>query len=76
LCFSEGLLVTLLHRFYTAMTCLGFAMITACNPVPLSVVASDFSINGVTGTVTVTAGAQVVRIDLTSKDTRSQTDIS
>lgn len=52
------------------MTCLGFAMITACNPVPLSVVASDFSINGVTGTgtgtgtvtVTVTAGAQVVRI--------------
>lgn len=60
------------------MTCLGFTMMTACNPVPLSVVASDFSINGVTGTgvVTVTAGAQVVRIDLTSKDTRSQTDTS
>lgn len=72
--------MTLLHRFYTVMTCLGCAMITACNPVPLSVVASDFSINGVTGTgtgvVTVTAGAQVVTIDLTSKETRSQTDTS
>ena len=65
--------MTLLHRFYTVMTCLGFAMMTACNPVPLSVIASDFSINGVkgTGVVTVTAGAQDVTIDLTSKETCS-----
>ena len=63
----------LLHRFYTVMTCLGFAMMTACNPVPLSVVASDFSINGVKGTgdVTATGAAQEVTIDLTSKETCS-----
>ena len=62
--------MTLLHRFYTVMTCLGFAMMTACNPVPLSVVASDFSINGVKGTgpLTVTGSAQEVTIDLTSKE--------
>ncbi len=65
--------MTLLHRFYTVMTCLGFAMMTACNPVPLSVVASDFSINGVKGTgpLTVTGSAQEVTIDLTSKETCS-----
>jgi Protein of unknown function (DUF1566) len=42
----------LLHRFYVALLCMGFALITACNPVPLSVEASDFSINGVKGTST------------------------
>jgi Protein of unknown function (DUF1566) len=52
---------------------LGLVVITACNPVPLSVVASDFSINGVkgTGAVTVTGSAQEVTIDLTSKETCS-----
>ena len=65
--------MTLLHRFNTVMTCLGFAMMTACNPVPLSVVASDFSINGVKGTgpLTVTGSAQEVTIDLTNKETCS-----
>ena len=38
------------HRIYTALLCMAFALITACNPAPLSVVASDFSINGVKGT--------------------------
>jgi hypothetical protein len=51
--------LTLLYRFYAvlyaALVCTGFALLTACNPVPLSVVASDFSINGVKGTNTTTA---------------------
>lgn len=53
---------------------LGLVVIAACNPVPLSVVASDFSINGVKGTgeiTTTTGSAQEVTIDLTSKETCS-----
>jgi hypothetical protein len=62
--------MNLLRRIYTGLLCLSLALIAACNPVPLSVVASDFSINGVTGTgaVTATASAQEVTIDLTSKE--------
>ena len=59
----------LFGRFCAILLCLG--LIAACNPVPLSVVASDFSINGVkgTGAVTATGSAQEVTIDLTSKET-------
>ncbi len=59
--------MTLIHR---VLTCLSFLLISACNPVPLSVVASDFSINGVkgTGVITATGSAQEVTIDLTSKE--------
>ena len=39
-----------IHRIYAALLCLAFALLTGCNPAPLSVVASDFSINGVKGT--------------------------
>lgn len=62
--------MTLLHRFCTTLSCLGLAMLTACNPVPLSVIASDFSINGVkgTGVVTATGSPQEVTIDLTSQE--------
>ena len=48
--------MTLLQRFYTAWVCSGVALIAACNPVPLSVVAADFSINDVKGTSTTTTG--------------------
>lgn len=80
-------LVYLFRRVCLALLCLGFAAITACNPVPLSVVASDFSINDVNGTGTTTTGTtttttttgtststtsvQNVTIDLTSKETCS-----
>ena len=40
------------HRFGAALICMVLAFLTACNPAPLSVVASDFSINGVKGTST------------------------
>ena len=47
--------MTIFHRFfYTALACSAVALITACNPVPLSVVAADFSINDVKGTSTST----------------------
>jgi Protein of unknown function (DUF1566) len=42
------------HRLLVALLFMGVALITACNPVPLSVVASDFSINGVAGTAATT----------------------
>lgn len=56
-----------------ALICFSSVLLAACNPVPLSVVASDFSINGVKGSgdVTVTGKAQEVTIDLTSKGTCS-----
>ncbi len=38
------------HHCYTALLCVVFAVITGCNPAPLSVVAADFSINGIKGT--------------------------
>jgi hypothetical protein len=62
-----------IHRIQTTLFCMVFVLLSACNPVPLSVVASDFSINGVkgTGAVTVTGSAQEVTIDLTSKETCS-----
>ena len=43
------------HRFGAALFCMAFALLAACNPAPLSVVASDFSINGVKGTSTSTS---------------------
>ena len=46
----------LFHRLKIAVFCVGVALIAACNPVPLSVVAADFSINGVAGTGTTTTG--------------------
>lgn len=47
------------NRLKLATFCLSFAAITitACNPVPLSVVASDFSINDVKGTSASTTGS-------------------
>ena len=62
-----------IHRFQTTFFCMVFVLLSACNPVPLSVVASDFSINGVkgSGVVTATGSAQEVTIDLTSKETCS-----
>jgi hypothetical protein len=77
----------LFHRPLVILLSIGFALITACNPVPVSVVASDFSINGVVGTAatttttsstaattagtTATGGEQNVTIDLTNKETCS-----
>jgi Protein of unknown function (DUF1566) len=65
--------MALFHHFRIAFFCTAFVLLSACNPVPLSVVASDFSINGVkgTGVITATASAQEVTIDLTSKETCS-----
>ena len=59
--------MTLIHRVLIYSS---FLLIAACNPVPLSVVASDFSINGVkgTGVITATGSAQEITIDLTSKE--------
>ena len=51
--------MSLIHRFYAALLCMALAFLTACNPAPLSVVASDFSINGVKGTSTNTSTASV-----------------
>jgi hypothetical protein len=45
------------HRFHAVLIYMGFGLIAACNPVPLSVVASDFSINDVKGTGTTTTGS-------------------
>jgi hypothetical protein len=44
------------HRLKFVLFYLGFVVLVACNPVPLSVVASDFSINDVKGTGTTTTG--------------------
>lgn len=44
------------HRIQIALLCAGVVLVAACNPVPLSVVASDFSINDVKGTSTTTTG--------------------
>ena len=44
------------NRIFLALLCMGVALIAACNPVPLSVVAADFSINDVKGTGTTTTG--------------------
>jgi hypothetical protein len=42
--------MNLAHRFTALPLCITLVLIAACNPVPLSVVASDFSINDVKGT--------------------------
>jgi hypothetical protein len=44
-----------IHKVQTALFSLACVGLSACNPVPLSVVASDFSINGVTGVSTNTS---------------------
>ena len=64
-----------IHRFYVALLCVALALITACNPAPLSVVASDFSINGVKGTDTTTtiAVATVSATKTTTTTTASTT---
>jgi hypothetical protein len=64
LCFAERKFMAYLHRPTLALLGLCLAFITACNPVPPSVVASDFSIDGVDGT----GAAQNVTIDLSAKD--------
>jgi hypothetical protein len=64
LCFVERKFMAYLHRPTLALLGLCLAFITACNPVPPSVVASDFSIDGVDGT----GAAQNVTIDLSAKD--------
>ncbi|MEO6291923.1 MAG: DUF1566 domain-containing protein [Burkholderiaceae bacterium] len=64
--------MSLIHRFYAALLCMALAFLTACNPAPLSVVASDFSINGVKGTGASLYTADSVKnvtIDLTSTET-------
>jgi Protein of unknown function (DUF1566) len=67
----------LFHRFYVALSgavvCMGFALITACNPVPLSVVASDFSINGVKGTSTTTSSTATSTATSTTTGTSTST---
>ena len=74
LLFFRKRVMNLLHRsrtvFHVVLVCMSFSLLAACNPVPLSVVASDFSISGVkgTGVVTATGSAQEVTIDLTSKE--------
>ena len=64
-----------IHRFYVALLCVALALITACNPAPLSVVASDFSINGVKGidTTTTIAVATVSATKTTTTTTASTT---
>lgn len=42
--------MSLIHRFCAVLFGMALALVTACNPAPLSVVASDFSISGVKGT--------------------------
>lgn len=67
-----------IHRCCATLFCISFALLAACNPVPLSVVASDFSINDVKGksaatttTAKATDSAQNVTIDLTDTETCS-----
>ncbi len=54
----------LFHRPPLTLICLYLAFLTACNPVPPSVVAADFSIDGAAGS----GAGQNVTIDLTAKD--------
>ena len=63
----------LIHRFCTALLCLAFALITACNPVPLSVVASDFSINGVKGMNATNASTTTTTATTTATTTTATT---
>lgn len=66
--------MSLIHRFRAAWLCLAIALLSACNPAPLNVVASDFSINGVKGTGISLYNADSVKnvtIDLTSTETCS-----
>lgn len=63
----------LFHRFYVALLGMGFVLITACNPVPLSVVASDFSINGVKGTSTTTGTTSTNTATSTTTGTSTST---
>ena len=62
------------HRLGAFLCCMVFALLTACNPAPLSVIASDFSINGVKGTgagLYTADSVKNVTIDLTSTETCS-----
>jgi hypothetical protein len=66
-----------IHRFQTALQTSLFSiavvLLGACNPVPLSVVASDFSINGVTGTSTNTTTANTAAASTTTASTTAST---
>jgi Protein of unknown function (DUF1566) len=68
------------HRLKLATFCLSFAAftaaITACNPVPLSVVASDFSINDVKGKSTSTTTGSSATVTGTSTESSSSTSTS
>lgn len=69
--------MVLFHPFKSALLCMGLAAITACNPVPLSVVASDFSINDVKGTGTTTTGTTTSGTSTsTSTNTNTNTNTS
>lgn len=59
----------LFHRLKFAFFCVGVALTAACNPVPLSVVASDFSINDVKGTGSTTTGSTTTTTGSTTTGT-------
>lgn len=61
------------YRFYLVLLCVGVTHIAACNPVPLSVVAADFSINGVAGTGPTSTGTSTSSTSTTSAKTTSTT---
>jgi hypothetical protein len=65
-----------IHRFYAVLLCLSIALIAACNPVPLSVVASDFSINDVKGTSTSTSTGSSSTVTGTTTGTSTNTNTS
>ena len=65
--------MTIFQRFYTALVCSGVALIAACNPVPLSVVAADFSINDVKGTNTTTTGTNTTTTGATATSATTAT---
>jgi Protein of unknown function (DUF1566) len=65
-----------IHRFYAVLLCLSIALIAACNPVPLSVVASDFSINDIKGTSTSTSTGSSSSVTGTTTGTSTSSSAS
>jgi Protein of unknown function (DUF1566) len=72
----KGICMYLFHRFHAVLLCIGFALITGCNPVPLSVVASDFSINGVKGASTSTGTGAGTTTTNTTTGTSTSSELS
>ena len=64
------------YRLKLVTICLSMAAITACNPVPLSVVASDFSINDVKGKSTNTSTGSSATVTGTTTGTSTSTSNS